>query len=73
MNSTAKTLIPDREWLIKDGSEKIGSIAKVKKGYVLLKQGRALPFKSLSDVTSAFGVSVFEESIKKVKKEIAGP
>jgi len=73
MNSTAKTLIPEREWLIKDGGEKIGSIAKVKKGYLLLRQGKSLSFKNLSDVKSAFGISIFEESIKKVKKEISGP
>ena len=72
MNSTAKTLIPEQEWLIRDGNKKIGSIAKVKKGYLLLRQGKTLPFKNLSDVKSVFGISIFEESIKKVKKDING-
>jgi len=72
MNSTAKILIPEQEWLIRDGNKKIGSIAKVKKGYLLLQRGKALPFKNLSDVKNAFGISIFEENIKKVKKEING-
>lgn len=70
MSSTAKVLIPEKEWLIKNGNEKIGSISKVKKGYVVLHKGRAVSFKDLADVKSAVGIAMFEESIKKVKKDM---
>jgi hypothetical protein len=70
MNSTAKILIPEKEWLIKNGTEKIGSISRVKKGYVVLHHGRALPFKSLAEVKSAVGIALFEESIKNIKKDL---
>jgi hypothetical protein len=70
MNSTAKILIPEKEWLIRNGSEKIGSISKVKKGYLVLRNGNAVPFKDLAEIKSAIGIAMFEESINKVKKEI---
>jgi hypothetical protein len=69
MNSTAKVLIPNKEWLVKDGSKKIGSISKSKKGYVFLKNGKSVNFKDLSEVNAQFGVALFEESIKKHKAE----
>jgi len=70
MNSTAKTLIPNKEWLIKDNDKKIGSIAKNKKGYTFLHKGKHLDFKNLADIKSQFGIAIFEEGIKKSKKEI---
>jgi hypothetical protein len=70
MISTAKVLIPEKEWLVQDGNRKICSISKVKKGYVVLHNGQSVPFKDLADIKSAFGVAMFEESIRKVKKDI---
>jgi hypothetical protein len=69
MNSTAKILVPNKEWLIKTNNIKIGSISKSKKGYVFLKQGKAVNFKNLSEINAQFGVALFEESIKKHKAE----
>jgi hypothetical protein len=69
MNSTAKILVPNKEWLIKTNNIKIGSISKSKKGYVFLKQGKAVSFKNLSEINAQFGVALFEESIKKHKAE----
>ena len=37
------------------------------------RQGNAIPFNDLADIKSAIGIAMFEESIKKVKKDIAGP
>jgi hypothetical protein len=70
MSTNAKVLIPEKEWLIKNGTEKIGSISKVKKGYVVLHHGKAMPFKSLAEVKSAVGIALFEEGIKKAKKDM---
>jgi hypothetical protein len=73
MNSTAKVLIPDREWIIKDGNDKIASISKVKKGYLVLHKGVSIPFKDLSEIKSAIGIAFFEESIKNKKREEVAP
>jgi hypothetical protein len=69
MSSTAKVLIPDQEWLIKDGDNKIGSITKVKKGYLILHNGQSVSFKNLAEIKSAIGIAFFEESIKNRKRE----
>jgi hypothetical protein len=69
MNSTAKVVIPNKEWLVRDEQKKIGSISKAKKGYVFFKNGKQINFKDLAEFNSQFGIAIFEESIKKVKKD----
>ena len=69
MNSTAKVVIPNKEWLVRDEKTKIGSVAKAKKGYVFFKNGRHINFDNLAEVNAQFGIAIFEESIKKVKKD----
>ena len=70
MNSTAKVLVPNKEWLVRDGDRKIGSISKAKKGYVFLKNGNQINFKNLSEINTQFGIAIFEENIKKVKSDV---
>jgi len=67
MNSTAKVLIPNKEWLIKDGDSKLGSISKAKKGYSFLKQGKKIDFPNLNDLKSELGIALFEEGVKKAR------
>jgi hypothetical protein len=69
MNATAKVLIPDKEWIIKDGAKKIAAISKEKKGYLVMCKGLRIPFKNLAEIKSAVGIAFFEESIKHLKKE----
>ena len=70
MNSTAKVLVPNKEWLVTDNQEKIGSISKVKKGYVFLRKGQEVSgFANLSEVKSKFGIAAFEESFNRNKRE----
>lgn len=71
MNSTAKVLVPNKEWLIKDGAVKIGGVSKDKKGYAFYKNGSKMNFKSLSDINSAFGTALSEVSVIKHKEEAA--
>ncbi len=70
MNTNAKILIPEKEWLIKDGNTKIGTISKIKRGYQLLHNGKAITFKDLAEIKSKIGIAFFEETIKKAKKEV---
>ena len=69
MNSTAKVLVPNKEWLVQDSGNKIGSISKAKKGYVFLKNGKQVNFNDLAEINAQFGVAIFEEKIKKVKSD----
>jgi len=69
MDSTAKILIPNKEWLIKNSSGKIGTIAKSKKGYLVLRNGKSVAFKNLAEVKAAVGIAFFEESFKDNKKQ----
>lgn len=71
MSSTAKILIPNKEWLIQDSGTKIGAVSKDKKGYVFYKKGNKIPFKSLTEINTAFGVALSEENVKKIKEEAA--
>jgi len=68
-SSTAKNLIPNKEWLVRSGEEKIGSISKEKKGYAFLRNGKKISFKNLSEVKSQLGIALFEDNIKKLKPE----
>jgi hypothetical protein len=69
MNSTAKVLIPEKEWLIKNGNKKLGSISKVKKGYLVLCNGKSISFKNLSEIKDKIGIALFEEGIKQATKD----
>lgn len=66
MNSTAKCLIPNKEWLIEDNGVKVGSISKDKTGYNFLCNGKQIPL-DVNDVKAQFGNLLFEESLKKNK------
>jgi hypothetical protein len=67
--STAKILVPDKEWLITDNHKKLGSISKEKKGYSFLRKGQSVPFKSLAELKEKLGIALFEESVKKTKPQ----
>lgn len=67
MSSITKVLIPNKEWLVKDGDYKIGSIIKNKKGYSFYRNGYQVPFDTLNDVKSQFGDIILDDSIKKFK------
>lgn len=71
MNNTVKVLVPNKEWLIRDGGDKVGGVSKDKKGYAFYKKGNKVSFKSLTEINTAFGVALSEENVKKIKEEIA--
>lgn len=58
MNTQAKILIPEKEWIIKSDKEKIGSISKDKKGFSFLKKGQKLKFYNLSEIETEFGIEI---------------
>ena len=69
MSSTAKVLVPNREWLIKDEGIKVGGVSKDRKGYAFYKKGIKVNFKNLNEINNTFGTTLFEENVKKVKED----
>jgi len=70
MSSNAKVLIPEKEWIIQNNDQKIASVSKYKKGYLVMQKGQSVPFKSLAEIKSQFGIDIFDEKIKKIKQDI---
>ena len=58
MTAISKILIPNKEWIIEDHGEKIGSIAKSKKGYSFLRKGQKISFKSVNEITEELGIAL---------------
>lgn len=68
MTSEAKVLIPEKEWLIRNGESKIGSISKEKKEFIFLRKGLRIKFRDLSEIQSQYGIEIPEHLLKKTKK-----
>jgi hypothetical protein len=60
MNFISKVVIPNKEWIIEDHGQKIGSVAKLKKGYEFFRRGQKINFKDLKTFTEEFGVTLAE-------------
>ena len=71
MTVISKVLIPNKEWILEDNQQKIGSIAKEKKGYAFLRRGQKFEFKSLKEIKEELGLSVIEKSNETTKEEDA--
>lgn len=69
MNTSAKVLIPNKEWVVTDDHKKIGAITKDKKGYHFIKNGKTVEFKNLNDLKAQLGIALFEEGIKNNTQE----
>ena len=60
--TTAKTLIPNKSWIIQDQGVKIGSICKDKKGYAFFNKGKKIPIGNLSTLKEQFGEELFSNT-----------
>lgn len=58
MNTITKVLIPNKEWIIKNENEKIGSISKEKKGMFFLKKGFKIKFYNISEIENQLGIEI---------------
>lgn len=71
MNAVSKVLIPNKEWIIKDNSKKIGTIAKGKKGYAFYRKGQKFEFKSLDEIKQEIDLPPLEDAQKSTVEETA--
>jgi hypothetical protein len=60
MDVVSKVLIPNKEWILEDHGEKIGSISKKKKGYDFFRKGRKFEFKNLEEIKKELGITIVE-------------
>jgi len=70
MNAVSKVIIPNKEWIIKNDSQKIGTIAKGKKGYSFYRKGQKFEFKSLDDIKKEIDLPILEDAQKSAVDEI---
>lgn len=68
MNTISKTLIPEKEWLLKDGEEKLGSFIKDKKGFSFIKKGQKIKLNNAEEFISKFGINLNKETLKKINQ-----
>jgi hypothetical protein len=68
--SITKVLVPNKEWLVREGDSKIGTIIKNKQEYLFQRQGRQVPVGDLEAVKSQFGIMMLDETVKKIKTEV---
>lgn len=61
MTAIAKSLIANKEWLVKLEEEKIGAISKQKKGIFFYKKGNVVRFNTLTELKTTLDID-FEEN-----------
>jgi len=60
----SKVLIPNKEWIIEDSGKKIGTIAKNKKGYIFLRNGKMINIKSYKDIVETLDTANFKRKFE---------
>jgi hypothetical protein len=68
MSGIAKTLIPNKEWIIEDNGKKLGTLCKEKTGYVLLSKGAKIQFHDLKELQQTLKIYVEPPSSVKAAK-----
>ena len=57
MKTIAKTIIPNKSWILEDRGIKLGTLNKEKKGYSFIKKGQKFEIGSIKDVEEKLGVT----------------
>lgn len=70
MNAVSKVVIPNKEWIIKDENQKLGTIAKGKKGYSFYRKGQRFEFKNLDEIKKEIDFPSLEDAKKTTVEEI---
>jgi hypothetical protein len=68
MNSIAKPLIPNKEWIVENNGRKLGTLSKAKSGYIFLSKGTKLEFHDLQEVQETMEIFVEPPSSIKASK-----
>lgn len=71
MTTIAKTLIPNKSWLLETDGLKIGTLNKERTSYSILKDGQKIPVGNAKDVKEKLGI-IFNDSPNGKKTEVVG-
>jgi hypothetical protein len=69
MSAVAKTLIPNKSWIVQNDGTKLGTLNKEKKGFTFYRKGKKVDIRDLNQVKSALGLEHLDETTKKALKE----
>lgn len=69
MNSIAKPIIPNKEWIVQNNGKKLGTLSKEKKGYVFLSKGTKIQFHDLKEVEQVMDLYLEPPPTKFLSKE----
>jgi hypothetical protein len=64
----AKPLIPNKEWIVENNGQKLGTLSKEKKGYVFLSKGIKVQFTDLQQLEEEMDLVLESPTLKKVNK-----
>lgn len=68
-NLQAKQLVPNKFWIVQNHGEKVGTLAKEKKGFVLVTPQDKIHFENVDKVYETFGKDFFEQTMVKKTKD----
>lgn len=68
-NLQAKQLVPNKFWIVQNHGEKVGTLAKEKKGFVLVTPQDKIHFENVDKVYETFGKDFFEQTMAKKTKD----
>jgi hypothetical protein len=71
MKIISKVLIPNKEWLIKDETSKIGSLIKCKKGYDFFRKGEKMSISNIDQFKKEFNLELEAKNSLKFKMDPA--
>jgi hypothetical protein len=75
MNAVAKTLVPNKCWIVEDDGIKIGTLNKEKKGFSFYRNGIKIEIRDEGEVKTRIGLDQISELTKKSsnppKKDVA--
>ena len=64
----AKQLVPNKFWIVQNYGRKVGTLAKDKKGFILVTPNDKIHFENVEKVYETFGKDFFEATVtKKIK------
>lgn len=58
MNGIAKPLIPNKEWIVENEGQKLGTLTKNKNGYIFFGKGTQIEFHDLNEVQTTMGIDI---------------
>jgi len=73
MSAVAKTLVPNKCWIVEDDGIKLGTLNKEKKGFSFYRNGVKIEIRDAGEVKRKIGIDHFDDLIKRQPKKSSQP